>query len=171
MRCYCFYIPYSFCFNERKSLWSDNFCCPPPASIQTAINSAAAGDTVQLSSGTYIEEISITKNLTLKGNGIGQSIIQCPTTPNPLTNTFTFTPTGAVYHPFVLVEGAPSVNILDLTVDGNSQATNFLSFRFLGIGYHNAGGVIQNVNATNVEDSFPGGPTQHGAAIIRRGGR
>jgi parallel beta-helix repeat protein len=138
---------------------------PPPASIQTAINSASAGDTVQLSNGTYIEEILINKNLTLNGNGVGISVIQCPTTPTPLTNSFVFTTTGATYHPFVMAQGATNVTIQNLTIDGNSQPSNFLSYRFDGIGYHNAGGTIQNVHATNVEDSFPGGPTQHGFAI------
>ena len=65
-----------------------------------------------------------------------------------------------------MAEGASSINIQNLTIDGNSQASNFLSYRFCGIGYHNAGGTIQNVHATNVEDSFPGGPTQHGLAIF-----
>lgn len=138
---------------------------PPPASIQTAINSAAPGDTVQLSNGTYIEEIYINKNITLHGNGVGASIIQCPSTPNPLTNSFVFTTTGATYHPFVLVENASNVVIENLTVDGNSQASNFLSYRFEGIAYHNAGGTIHNVRSTNVQDQVPGGPTQHGFGI------
>lgn len=138
---------------------------PPPASIQAVINSAFPGDVVQLSNGTYIEEIYINKDITLQGNGIGASVIQCPTTPNPLTNTFVFTPTGATYHAFVLVENTANVVIQQLTIDGNSQPTNFLSNRFDGLAYHNAGGTIQNIHATNVQDSSPGGGTQHGFAI------
>lgn len=138
---------------------------PPPASIQAVINSALPGDVVQLSNGTYIEEIYINKNITLQGNGIGASVIQCPTTPNPLTNTFVFTPTGATYHAFVLVENTSNVVIQELTIDGNSQATNFLSNRFDGLAFHNAGGTVQNIRATNVQDSSPGGGTQHGFAI------
>lgn len=156
---------YFFAFFAGSLNAATLFVGPPPASIQAVINIANPGDTVQLSSGTYIEEININKNLTLNGNGVDISIIQCPTTPNPLTNTFVFTTTGATYHPFLMVQGASSVNIQNLTVDGNSQPSNFLSYRFLGIGYHNAGGIIQNVHATNVEDSFPGGGTQHGFAI------
>ena len=90
-------------------------------------------------------------------------IIQCPNA--VLTNSFTFTTTGAVYHPFVMVEGASNVIIQNLTIDGFSQASNFLNYRFDGIGYHNAGGTIQNVHATNVQDQSPGGATQHGFAI------
>lgn len=142
---------------------------PPPASIQAAIDSANPGDTIQLSDGTYVEEILITIPLTLNGNGMGVSIIQCPTTPNPLTNSFVFIPNGGTYHPFVMAQGAVSgindINIQNLTIDGNSQPSNFLSYRFDGIGYHNAGGTIQNVEAINVQDDSPGGPTQHGFAI------
>ncbi len=162
LRFFCLFILASFSASLNSATL---IVAPPPASIQTVINSAAPGDTVQLSNGTYIEEILITTNLTLSGNGIGLSIIQCPTTPNPLSNTFVFTPTGATYHPFVMVEGASNVIIQNLTVDGNSQASNFLSYRFDGIGYHNAGGTVQNVRATNVQDQSPGGVTQHGFAI------
>ena len=164
------YIAYSFYFC-LLTVFAVNLngatltVAPPPASIQTVINSALPGDTVQLSNGTYVEEIFINKNLTLNGNGIGLSIIQCPTTPNPLTNSFVFTTTGATYHPFVLVDGAANVVIQNLTVDGNSQASNFLSYRFEGIGYHNSGGTIQNVRSTNVQDQSPGGGTQHGFGI------
>ncbi len=138
---------------------------PPPASIQTAINSALPGDHVQLSPGTYIEEIYINKDIILGGSGIDVSIIQAPTSPNPLNNTFVFTPTGATYHSIVLVENTANVIIHDLTIDGNSQPENFLSNRFDGLAYHNAGGTINNVRSTNVRDSNPAGGTQHGFAI------
>lgn len=138
----------------------------PSGSIQNGIDAVAVGGTVNVATATYIEEILITKNLTLNGSGIGNTVIVCPTTPTPLANSFVYLINGATYHPFVMAQGPTNVIIQNLTVDGNSQASNFLSFRFLGIGFHNAGGTIQNVHVTNVEDSFPGGPTQHGEAIF-----
>lgn len=46
-------------------------------SIQAAINSAAAGDTIYVAPGTYTENIQITKSLTLLSlNGSGSTIIQ-----------------------------------------------------------------------------------------------
>lgn len=134
--------------------------------IQNGIDAVAVGGTVNVAAATYVEEILMTKNLTLNGSGINTTSIVCPTTPTPLTNSFVYLGNGATYHPFVMVQGATNVIIQNLTVDGNSQASNFLSFRFLGIGYHNAGGTVQNVHATNVEDSFPAGPIQHGEAIF-----
>ncbi len=155
-----FVYPFFFCPLSAATL----FVGPPPASIQTVINNATAGDTIQLSSGTYTQEISITQNLTLQGNGIGVTTILCPSSP-PLTNSFTYTPTGAVYHPIVMVEGASDVIIQNLTLDGGSYSSNFLNYRFLGIGYHNAGGTVQNIRATGVQEDSPAGTTQHGFAI------
>lgn len=138
----------------------------PAGSIQNAVDAAAPGSTVNIAPGTYVEEVYINKDLTLNGSGRDNTTILCPTLMTPLNNTFVFTINGATYHPIVLAEDANNINIQNLTVDGNSQASNFLSFRFVGIGYHNASGIIQNNRVTNVEDSFPGGGAQHGFAIL-----
>lgn len=138
----------------------------PFGNIQNGVDVVAVGGTVNLASATYIQEVYIGKNLTLNGSGIGNSIIRCPTSPAPLTNSFLYTINGATYHPMILAEGASNIIIQNLTVDGNSQPTNFLNFRFVGIGYHNAGGTIQNTYVTNIEDGFPAGPTQHGFSIL-----
>jgi len=38
--------------------------------IQTAINAASSGDTIQVQSGTYYENVNVTKQLTLRGIGM-----------------------------------------------------------------------------------------------------
>lgn len=134
----------------------------PSGIIQDGANVAAAGATVNLSSAAYVQEVDIEKNITLNGNGIGNTVIVCPAT--LLTNTFTAF--SATYHPFVMATAASDVRIQNMTIDGNSQPSNFLNYRFLGIGYYNAGGTISNVRVTGVQDSSPGGPTQHGQAIF-----
>ncbi len=50
--------------------------------IQTAINAASplGGDTIAVAAGTYIEQLSINKCLTIQGAGVGQTIIQSPAT-------------------------------------------------------------------------------------------
>ncbi len=48
----------------------------PCASIGMAMRDAASGDTIDIAGGTYTETLSITKNLTLRGVGVGQTIVE-----------------------------------------------------------------------------------------------
>jgi hypothetical protein len=50
----------------------------PGESIQDAINAAHDGDTIVVAAGTYVEQLNITKNITLLGAGIDNTIIQAP---------------------------------------------------------------------------------------------
>ncbi len=134
----------------------------PPASIQTAINAAASGDTIQLSSGTYIEEIQVVnKSLDIVGTGQNTTIIQAPNAFTRLTQNFNF---GSNYWCVVMVDNqaaptAQTVNISDLTVDGSTQQDTIIppiygnSDRFFAIGYHNANGTIENVHTTNTRQT------------------
>lgn len=140
---------------------------PPPASIQAAIDSAMSGDTIQLSAGTYTEQIQvISKSLNIVGTGINSTTIESPGPATPLTQFFTF---GSNYWCVVMVDNqaAPTpqiVNISDLTVDGNQQQdTTTLpppspgfygsANRFFAIGYHDAGGTVQNVHTTETRQT------------------
>jgi hypothetical protein len=61
----------------------DNPTCSrnsPCKHIQQAVNVASAGDTVSLARGSYVEQVSIAKDLTLTGAGSGASTISAPTT-------------------------------------------------------------------------------------------
>lgn len=143
---------------------------PPPASIQAAINSAAAsGDTIQLSAGTYVQQVQvISKSLNIVGTGQNNTIIQSPGPLTPLTQFFTFGPNNFWCVLMIDNQAAPTpqiVNISNLTVDGDfQQDTTTLpapspgfygsSNRFFAIGYHNAGGTIQNVHTTNTRQSI-----------------
>lgn len=135
---------------------------PPPASIQTAINTASSGDTIQLSAGTYVQEVQvISKSITIAGAGQGVTMIQAPGPATHLTQFFTF---GANFWTIVMVDNqaAPTpqtVNISDLTVDGGTQQDTIVppiygsSDRFFAIGFHNAGGKINNVHTTNTRQT------------------
>ncbi|MDQ6692906.1 MAG: DUF1565 domain-containing protein, partial [Chloroflexota bacterium] len=62
----------------------DHGQCPSAAytTIQSAITAASPGDTIQVCAGTYVENITIDKPLTLQGSGQGSSLI-VPAVSNP----------------------------------------------------------------------------------------
>jgi Right handed beta helix region len=47
--------------------------------IQSAVNAAKRGDTVQVSAGTYAEQLHVTKDLAIVGAGMDTTIIRAPT--------------------------------------------------------------------------------------------
>jgi hypothetical protein len=55
----------------------------PPASIQTAINTAKAGDTIELGPGIWRENLLIEKSLTLKGAGWNRTTLELPGSTEP----------------------------------------------------------------------------------------
>lgn len=78
-------------------------------SIQTAINSAAEGDTIVLATGTYNETISIEKGgLTIQGSGSGSTIIDG----------------GGGSLPVILINGAKNVTVKSLTVQNGNDGIN-----------------------------------------------
>lgn len=90
-------------------------------SIQSAIDSASAGDTINVADGIYVENIRINKSLTLAGAGsAGTILMPAVSLPNPCSNsTLCGSPTAASN--VILVE-ASDVVIHDLTIDGDNPA-------------------------------------------------
>lgn len=124
--------------------------------IQTAVNAATLGDTVEVAAGTYVEQVEIDKDLTLQGVGL-DTIIQSP---NTLPLYFT---TGSNNNfPIVYVHNAGNVTIKNLVVDGAGKGN--ANYRFQGIGYHNAGGTVDSVEIKDVRDT-PFSGSQHGVAL------
>src|SRR5262249_26629874 len=91
------------------------------STIQGAINSVPAGSTVLVCPGTYPEQVSIAKNLTLKGvvdtNASGkanQAVIAIP------SGTLATIPEGGGYlfAPQIAVTDGATASISDLTIDG-----------------------------------------------------
>jgi len=61
------------------------------STIQGAINAARPGDTIQIGPGTYVEQLSVHKTLTITGAGAGKTTIESPAvvTPDPFGNPWT----------------------------------------------------------------------------------
>lgn len=127
--------------------------------IQTAIDSASAGDTIQLAAGTYIQQVRIYKN-NIRLLGVGNStVIQSPAV---LAWSFTY---GNVYKPIIAIDNATGVVIENLSVDGSGQGGS--NYRFAGIGFWQSGGTVRSVSVAHVRDN-PFGGNQHGYGIISR---
>ena len=123
--------------------------------IQAAIDAASDGDAIEVKEGTYTENLYITKDLSLLGAGAGSTVIQSPDTlPVCLT-------TSNENKAIVCIED--SVVTLDgFTIDGLGKGN--ANYRFVGVGFHNAGGTLQNSEVLNIKDT-PFSGSQHGIAI------
>lgn len=87
--------------------------------IQTAVNFANDGDTVSVIAGSYVEQVTIPKTITLAGAGSSSTIITAPgTTLNTLQG-------DGIDRSYVLGVNGATVTISGLTIDGNGAgATN-----------------------------------------------
>lgn len=71
--------------------------CPGTAypTIQSGVNAAAAGDTVNVCAGTFVEKVTVTgsakKSIRIAGTGLGNTYLVCPATTN---DGFTITTSG-----------------------------------------------------------------------------
>jgi hypothetical protein len=120
--------------------------------IQDAVNAAASGATILVCPGTYPEQITISKSLTLRGVTSGNAGAAVVTLPGSWV--LTYFPVSAVL-PFsdvvqIYVQ-APNVNIIDVTVDGTGDSS--CAGGLIGIGYDSgSSGTVRQVALMNHTD-------------------
>ncbi|MDF2988454.1 MAG: S-layer protein, partial [Eubacterium sp.] len=131
--------------------------------IQSAVDAAVDGDVVRVPAGSYKEQVTITKNITLQGAGMDQTIIESPDKAN-LTitggNWKTIKGQNAVAIIGIKTDSdSGKVTVKNLTVDGRDQGylVDVLSlskgdYAFQGIGVFNSNADIDSVKVTRVRE-------------------
>lgn len=123
--------------------------------IQSAIDAASDGDTINVAAGTYAEQLTISKSITLQGAN-GDSIIQAF---DNMPSCFT---TSAANRPIVCVKDTDNAIIDGFTIDGLGKGNT--NNRFIGVAFYNAGGTLKNSTVRDVRDT-PFSGAQHGVGI------
>ncbi|MGH8994774.1 MAG: NosD domain-containing protein [Acidimicrobiales bacterium] len=133
---------------------TDSGTCTKRATCLTityALTQTRPGGTVEVGSGTYDENLVIAQDVTIRGSGVGETVIQ-PTTLAPAgTDTDSPTPQNSI----VDVRPGAQASLESLTVDGSKASPLFSAFGcandFVGVNYRDAEGTLKDVAVTNVE--------------------
>lgn len=131
--------------------------CPGAAfpTIQSAVNAAHSGDTVDVCPGAYPEQVSINKSLTLEGIAVGgqdAAVVEPPA--GGLLANATDPMTGTSEAAQVLVtQGSSkhrtSVTLQNLTIDGANNGVAACTPAIVGILYQDAAGTVLHVATRN----------------------
>jgi hypothetical protein len=130
----------------------------PGCEIQAAVDFADPGDVINISAGTYTEQVHITTdNLHLLGEDVDGCIIESPSSISEY-----FTTTSGDQYPVLFIDGATGTSVSNLTIDGANQGSTIN--KFIGFGIYNAGADVSNVKIFNVmNETFSG--VQHGVGL------
>ena len=127
---------------------------PSYSTIQAAVNAAGGGAQVFICPGTYPEQITINKNLSLQGipSGTADAAVIVPPPGGTVQNATD--PSPASSNPPIaaqlFVQGPATVNLTNLTVDGNNnQLSGCAAPTLVGVYYQNASGTLKSMNVRN----------------------
>ena len=140
--------------------------CPDAqfSTIQAAVNAASPGTVIRICRGTYPEQVSIKKPLSLRGEG--GVVIE----PSNVTANATGTASGQPIAAIILVLEATDVDIRDVIVDGTNNGITECTPDLIGVLYQNASGEIERVAVRNVKLSTSLNGCQSGSAIVIQSG-
>jgi nitrous oxidase accessory protein NosD len=129
----------------------DHGQCPNAqyTSIQTAVTAASPGDTVNVCSGTYPEQVVINKKLTVQGyetTNRNQAIVM----PIGAVANSTSLSTGAPIAAIVFVDGIDKVDLSNLTIDGSGATFSGCGPTYIGVYYRNASGTADSLAVRNM---------------------
>ena len=118
----------------------DKVQCPSAqfTTIQSAVNAATSGDVIRVCAGTYPEQVTISKPLTLRADN-GVVVI-----PSGMTQNSTGAAGGDSIAAIFVVQGVQDVDLDGFIVDGSNNGLTGCSPRLIGIDYENASGNIRH---------------------------
>lgn len=145
----------------------DKVQCPTAGftKIQDAVNAAPAGATIRVCPGTYAEQVSITKNLTVRGDN-GAVVIPS----NVEANTTSLVSPNAPIAAVILVADTDHVTLDNLTVDGANNGLTGCSPDLIGVFFRNASGEIRNAAVRNMKLAASLNGCQSGLGIFVQSG-
>src|ERR1700726_206460 len=111
--------------------------------IQAAVNQSPPNTVIEICPGSYGEQVSISKNLTLTGVTAGprnSAIVVAPTDGIVQNATDLFDGSGIAAQ--IFVKNAAKVNLNRLTVDGSNNQVTGCAPDLMGIYYQNASGTM-----------------------------
>jgi len=137
---------------------------PNVSTIQAAVTAAPPGSTVNVCPGTYPEQVTINKRLTLQGvtsGTLNQAVVTAPAG-GIVQNTVSLATAYPIAAQIYVHDTARAVTISNLTVDGsgNNGLTACGAPNLVGIYYQDAQGTIQNVVTRNQTSVPPNGCAQ-----------
>lgn len=146
------------------------------STIQAAVDAAASEETVCVRDGTYVEQVVISKSLTLKAVGGASPTIQAPTSPDtftiPESLTHSVPPELRTWEPVVFAYGGQesggdvtgtdtvAVTISGFTIDGDDRQPS--ANRSVGILARNVNG---DIRGNEVENMGVGGKESFGVLV------
>ena len=144
----------------------DRVECPNAAftRIQAAIDAASPGATIRICKGTYAEQLTIHKPLTIAADS-GAVLI-----PGTMQQNTTSLLDGTPIATAILVAGTTGVSIDGLTVDGTNNGLTQCAPRLFGIAFQNASGEIGHVAIRNFTLGAALGGCQSGTGIFVQSG-
>lgn len=140
--------------------------CPTAkfTTIQDAINAASAGETIVVCSGTYKEQLSITKSLEIDADN-GAVLM-----PSTIQENSMSLATGDAIAAAVLVSSANNVTITGLTVDGANNGIFECAPRLIGVYFQNSSGALRHSAIRNFMLSASLNACQSGTGVFVESG-
>jgi hypothetical protein len=144
----------------------DKSKCPDATftKIQDAVNAAEPGSHIRVCPGTYPEQVSISKPLSIEGDN-GAIVMPSGMVQNT-TSLFDGTPAAAV----VLVRNTDGVTLENLTVDAANNGISGCAPTLIGVFYRNASGSVSDLAVRNMLLSQNLSGCQSGLGIFAQSG-